>query len=211
MKKGVVLLITILFIITISTLILKNLDDTEKYIKESNYLFDNSQVLILVNDLKNEVANLLIKHKDDVDEALEGGLFEKDLIVDISNIKIQFNLKKYDKADINQLKDEKSKTIEKLFDNNQIPSYELFRNIYFEKLQNKNKIVESYKQLNDIINMFYERTYNEEVFKLEQILGIIDSENIYELNIYIQTNNNIVAQYLIKNDGKVKYFEISFK
>lgn len=212
MKKGIVLLTTIFFITAISILILKNLDDTKKYVDNSNHIFNNSQIMISIVDLKNEVVKLLIKNKDILDESIETGVFKESISFDINNIKIDFDLKKYEKSDVNEIKNKESKTIEELFQINDIYSYPLFEIIYYEKLQDKNKKVESHKQLNDIINTFYERTYNKNVFKLNEILGIINPVDVYELNILVELNNkNVEAQYLLKSDGKVMNFEISFK
>lgn len=212
MKKGIVLLTTIFFITAISILILKNLDDTQKYVDNSNHIFNNSQIMISIVDLKNEVVKLLIKNKDILDESIETGVFKESISFDINNIKIDFDLKKYEKSNVNEIKNKESKIIEELFQRNDIYSYPLFEIIYYEKLQDKNKKVESHKQLNDIINTFYERTYNKNVFKLNEILGIINPVDVYELNILVEFNSkNVEAQYLLKSDGKVMNFEISFK
>ncbi|WP_072682463.1 hypothetical protein [Arcobacter sp. LA11] len=212
MKKGVVLLITLFFITTISLLILKNLDDTDVFLEKQNYSLNNTQVLIAIKNTKNEVSKLLREHKDDIDEVLENELLQTSIPIKIDDLDIKFGIKKYEKIDINEMRNKDSQVIEEHFISNNVFDYELFKEIYEEKLQIENKKVETSKQVDDIINAFIIKSYSEEILRIKEDLGFLKAENLYELSIEAKYNSAIAsAYYILKNDGKVEYFDISFK
>ena len=55
MKKGVVLLVTLFFIMAITILILANLSDTKNYLDKKSLKFTKIQMLYYVNNIKNEI------------------------------------------------------------------------------------------------------------------------------------------------------------
>ena len=61
MRKGVVLFISLLFIAAISLLILKNLEDTDSYISEQNSKFTKTQMMMYLNNAKDEISKALSK------------------------------------------------------------------------------------------------------------------------------------------------------
>lgn len=65
-KKSIILLITLSFITVISILILKNLSDSNKFIKEVSLDSSLMQMNILDKNIKDEVIKLTYKHKDDI-------------------------------------------------------------------------------------------------------------------------------------------------
>jgi hypothetical protein len=79
-RKAVVLLITLMFISTISILILKNLSDSEEYIKEVSADLSLLQVKITNENIKDEVLKLTNIYKEDIDE-----------ILSVASIPIPFN------------------------------------------------------------------------------------------------------------------------
>jgi len=212
MKKGVVLLITLFFITSISLLILKNLDDTDSFLEKQNYSLSNTQILIAIKNTKNEVAKLLIENKDIIDRVLENEFSETLIPLKVNDLDIEFGIKKYEKININEMRNKDSKVVKNLLLSNNVFSYELFKDIYEDKLQNKDNIVETSKQLNDIINTFIIRNDSEEILRIREDLGFLKAEDLYELNIKVKYNSVVSsAYYILKNNGKVEYFDISFK
>lgn len=215
MKKGVVLLLTLFFITAISALVLKNLDDTDKFLEKQNYISDNTQVLIAVRNTKNEVSKLLEKYKDSVDQALENEVLQNQIPIKINNLDINFSINKYSKTDINEMQVKDSKVVQNLFLEYDIFDYELFKDIYQDNMQNGIKKVETSKQLDDIINTFIIKKNNDKIIDLRDILGFFKPEEVYELNINVKFNSAIAsAYYILKNEStkvEVQYFDISFK
>ena len=121
MKKGVVLFITIAFVTIISIFILKNLDNTDKYLENQNFIASNTQLLISIQNTQEQVSKILVNNKNTVDKFLEDTLVDSSipLKINIEDLKIDFNFNKYEKVDINILsKDDKSKINELFSDNN---------------------------------------------------------------------------------------------
>lgn len=211
MKKGVVLLVTLLFITAISVLILKNLDDSNKFLENQNYIINNSQVLISIKNLQVEVAKLISKNKDNIDKALEDDFFKVPLNLNIENLNIDFTLKKYDKININDMNDKDSTTVEKLFLKNDIFDYDSFKQVYKKKLQGSNLKVTTTKQVDDIIKTFNKETQNQKIIQIKDKLGFLTNKNLYELNLHISYfSSKAKAYYILNNEGEVKYFDISF-
>jgi hypothetical protein len=83
MKKGVILLITIFFISSISILIYKHLEDSEKFIKEVSLDHTLTQLKTTSKNIKSEVIKLINEYADDEDNI--------DKIVEITSSGIPFD------------------------------------------------------------------------------------------------------------------------
>ncbi|WP_320033506.1 hypothetical protein [Halarcobacter sp.] len=214
MKKGVVLFITIAFVTIISIFILKNLDNTDKYLENQNFIASNTQLLISIQNTQEQVSKILVNNKNTVDKFLEDTLVDSSipLKINIEDLKIDFNFNKYEKVDINILsKDDKSK-INELFSDNNIYNFYLFLDTYTEILQSSDKNITNRNQLYDIINTFTMRDENSEIEKIINDLGFIDGEDLYELNVNAEyLNAKAKAYYILNKSGEVEYFDISFK
>jgi len=216
-KKGVVLLLTLFFITTISVLVLQNLDDTDTFLKKQNYIVDNTQVLISIKDTKNEVAKLIKRYKDDIDEALETDFFANNYIpINLSNLNVTFKLSKYDSIDINNINEKESNNILRTFNENNVYNFDLFKQIYNEKIEfnskkSDNNKIQNHKQLDDIINTFIIRSSSDDILRIKDSLGFIKSDNLYELIIKAEYDEaKTMAYYILSQEGEVKYFDISF-
>lgn len=71
MKKAVVMLITLFFILSITLIIIKNLDDSNEFIKEINVDKYFTQLKVTDQNFKDEIFELIKKHKDNIDDILE--------------------------------------------------------------------------------------------------------------------------------------------
>ena len=212
MKKGVVLLITLFFITAISLLVLKNLDDTDIFLKKQNYILNNTQVILAIKNTQEELSRLLKENKDYVNEALENDIFKFPIPIGFNDLDIDFTIEKYDRVDINDIKKKDSKTIQNLFYENDLYNYEEFEDIYKEKLQESILQIGTTKQVDDIINTFILRSENNKIDSFSNKIGFLSEKNLYEINIYIKyLSSSAKAYYILKNDGKVLYFDISFK
>ncbi|WP_321314840.1 hypothetical protein [Halarcobacter sp.] len=214
MKKGVVLFITIAFVTIISIFILKNLDNTDKYLENQNFIVSNTQLLISIQNTQEQVSKILVNNKNTVDKFLEDTLLDSSipLKINIEDLKIDSTFNRYEKVDINTLsKDDKSE-INKLFMDNNIFNFYLFLDIYTEILQRSNKNITNRSQLYDIINTFTIRDESSEIEKIINDLGFIDGEDLYELNVNAEyLNAKAKAYYILNKSGEVEYFDISFK
>lgn len=212
MKKGVVLLITLSFIIMISLLVLKNLDDTDTILEKQNYILNNTQVLIAIKNIQEEVGRLILENKDNVDSALDNDIFQTPVSINIEDLQIEFNVKKYDRININDINVKDSKTIQNLFSSYDIFDYADFEDIYKDKLTITDQNVETTKQVDDIINSFILLTENQDIYKIVNELGFLSEESLYELDINTQyLGSSAIAYYILDKEGKVKYIDISFK
>jgi len=214
MKKGVVLFITIAFVTIISIFILKNLDNTDKYLENQNFIVSNTQLLISIQNTQEQVSKILVNNRNTVDKFLEDTLLDSSipLKINIEDLKIDSTFNRYEKVDINTLsKDDKSE-INKLFMDNNIFNFYLFLDIYTEILQRSNKNITNRSQLYDIINTFTIRDESSEIEKIINDLGFIDGEDLYELNVNAEyLNAKAKAYYILNKSGEVEYFDISFK
>jgi len=98
-KKGVVLLITLFFITAISILILKNLDDSNQFIKEVSHDTALTQINITNKNVQDEVIKLVNKYKDNIDELLE--IASAGIPFDYGNINLIIKLENYIEKDCN--------------------------------------------------------------------------------------------------------------
>lgn len=110
-KKGIVLLITLFFITAISVVILKNLEDSQKFIPEVS--FDNSltQLNITNKNVQDEVIKLLNDYKAE-EEVIDGILEATSLGIpfDYGDIRLTISLNEYNikSCNINNIKSTKS-------------------------------------------------------------------------------------------------------
>ena len=229
MKKSIVLLVSLFFIAAISALIIKNLDDTDSYISEQNSKFSKTQILFLINNIKDEVSNVIVLNNTNENT-------EKDYIkpyygiafpLEIKSAKIVFKLVPYTKENINMLKEsdiDKQKDLIELFYDNNVFDYAYFSEIYNEKKEKyfKEDNINSYKQIDDILQEFIKKTYSNNILKIKDRIGFFDfdqdkAENdekydYYELIVKINfVKQFIKARYILNNEGKVENFELSFK
>ena len=229
MKKSIVLLVSLFFITAISALIIKNLDDTDSYISEQNSKFSKTQIIFLINNIKDEVSSVIALNNENEDK-------QKDYIkkyygiefpLEIKDARITFKLVPYEKENINMMQDddiEKQKDLIELFYNNNVYDFPYFLEIYRERKEKyfKDDNINSYKQIDDILQDFMKKTYSNNILKIKNSIGFFDfdqdkAENdekydYYELIVKINFLKEFIkARYILNNEGKVENFELSFK
>ncbi|AXH12183.1 hypothetical protein [Halarcobacter bivalviorum] len=208
MKNGIVLLVTLFFIIALSVLVIKNLDDTDKYLQKNEYISNSNQLLINIKNTQIEVSKLLKTKSssfedDDLNVSLP--LVSKDL-------KISFYLRKYDKVDINSINIKDNNELHNLFENYNVYNYDYFVDIY-KQILNEKKIskITSSAQLDYVIDKFKIKTEDIQIKTINDMIGFLENKDLFELNIdakYFDTK--LKAYYILSKTGEVKYFDISF-
>lgn len=208
MKKSIVLLVSLFFIAALSILILKNLEDTNSYIDEQNSKFNKAQTIVLIKNLQTQISDIFNKNQDKIDSIIETQLYEY-FPIQIEKINMFFKILPYERININKLTSEDKKEkeeIKKFFENNDIYNTEVLETLL------KNKIINSNKQVDDIINIFIRETYDNKILDVRSEIGFLSDEKLYELFIKIDYIKEFVkAYYILNNKGEVKYFELSFK
>lgn len=211
MKKGIILLITLFFTTAISLLVLKNIDDTDIFIERQNYVLNNTQLLISIKNVQEEIKDILTDENKNIEDILgEDGI---SFPVSIEELKIVLSLKNYDRVDVNEIKkslDETADTrpVRELFDEYNIYDYNIFEEVYYLRVKG-NDSIESNKQLDDIINDFIVKSENQKIEKIRNKLGFSSTAK-YELNINVKyLGTKASAYYLLDGEGEVLYFDIS--
>ena len=218
-KKGVILLITLFFIISISILILKNLSDTNSYLTEQNSKFAKVQMLYYINNIKNEFLRLL---KDTNKEGLVK-YFNMNFPVQMEDIKIKIRLEEYNKYNINLLKAKDKKDY--YYFSEFLKSYDIYDIYILQSILNELNTIRTNKQLDEVFKRFDKESYNNNLFKVKNYIGFVEydkkdfssqasNENLLvELFIEIKyLKYEMKAYYILKKETQgVEYFEYSFK
>ncbi|MCG3675298.1 hypothetical protein L5F46_10995 [Aliarcobacter butzleri] len=218
-KKGVILLITLFFIISISILILKNLSDTNSYLTEQNSKFAKVQMLYYINNIKNEFLRLL---KDTNKEGLVK-YFNMNFPVQMEDIKIKIRLEEYNKYNINLLKAKDKKDY--YYFSEFLKSYDIYDIYILQSILSELNTIRTNKQLDEVFKRFDKESYNNNLFKVKNYIGFVEydkrdfssqasNENLLvELFIEIKyLKYEMKAYYILKKETQgVEYFEYSFK
>ena len=228
MKKSIVLLISLFFIAAVSLLILKNLENTDSYINEQNSKFAKTQMMMYLNNAKDEIARVLklvVEQNSDENKQRE---VLKDYVgvnfpIIMQDAKITIRFEEYDKYNINLLKEKDEKKYEYFKD------FLVRENIYdFERLEDifsENNQVRNSKQLDFILDKFEKESYNTDIFKVKDYIGFQDYDKkvitqndkekeikFYELFVKVDYLKQFAkAYYILNKNGGVEYFELSFK
>ncbi|WP_066152279.1 hypothetical protein [Aliarcobacter cryaerophilus] len=220
MKKGVVLLVTLFFIMAITILILANLSDTKNYLDKRSLKFTKIQMLYYVNNIKNEI----LKEIKNISGDNLNRYYNMNFFYDIENIKINIKLQEYNKYNINlfRSKDEKDYFYLSEF----LKSYEIYDIYAFKSILNEFDSIKSNKQLNEVFRKLEQEIYpSNSLSEVKNYIGFInfdkktffsappDKDLLVELFIEVEYEDNIMNAYYIlkKNTQGVEYFEYSFK
>lgn len=227
MKKSIVLLVSLFFIGIISLLIFNNVKNVDLLISNSNDDLKNTQVLITVNNYKNEIGNYLYKNKENIDSILDSEFFSNDIPLNINELNVSVNIKKYkDIQNINLLfeKDANKKAIiENFFLSNSVEfdSFNSFVFDYLVFLSNEEKSIKNKNQLNKLIDEYIKTVNNEDINNIRDRLGTIEiteDSNFVICNLDIRYDGKFINSNFIydlnsfkDNRVEVKDFEYTFK
>lgn len=219
MKKGVVLFISLLFIAAVSLLIIKNLEDTDSYIHEQNSKFTKTQIMMYLNNAKDEISKVISKNQNNKIKSY----LNIDYPIILQDAEITIRLKEYDKYNINLLRSDDKKAyiyIQSFLENNDIYDIETFKYIIKDSQE-----IKTSKQLDELINNFSKQTYKNQILGVKDYLGFMDYDKkginvkresdeklFYELFVKVEYLKQFTkAYYILNKSGGVEYFELSFK
>ena len=194
-KKSIVLLITLFFITTISLIIMKNLEDSNKLIQTSNLDMTLTQLNISNQNIDQEVIKLLKDHSEDIDEILDitslGVPFEYNGIDTIITIN-EFIPNQCNINDINNSQDLENRCDDNIL-NNILYKYDFVRLLKKYRLLNKSKRIETKQQLEFFITKYIQETQDDKIHLITN-----------ELN-FIKIDSNESKRYLFCN------YDLSFQ
>lgn len=223
-KKGIILLITLLFIMSVSMLYLKNLNDTKKLIDISQTTHHFNYTIKIIEDINNLVSSFNKKYElytDDGYETFFSIVPEETIPLVFKNILLNIEFQRLDElCDIHDIYDTNStirSRCEDIFQENNlnINSFILHTKDIFTE---NNSTISSHKQINNIIYTFNEnndKLSNNDINK--NITFIRTDENtkylksIYQIYIDDTKTNTIATIYKLKSSGiEVEDIEISY-
>ena len=224
MKKSIVLLISLFFISALSILIIKNLEDTNLFLEEKNHKINKTQILTSFNNIQIEISKIFKNNKNNITNII-AELNSEYIPIGIKDILISFTITEYDKVNINLLSNKDSKDyaeLTTLFSDYEVSNFDGFKYVYkeiedeYKNTKDENEgFVKNNKQIDDIINIIIEKTYNNEILNIKNKLGFIkknENEKLYELFVKVKYLNDFAkAYYILNEEGVIKYFESSFK
>lgn len=224
-KKGIILLVTLFFIIAITSIYLKNLDDTKKLVDASQNKYNLNYTMKILEDLNSIVENLNKTYELYTDDGFEK-FFEKlpssAIPINFENILINAEFEKLEfKCDINDIYDSNESaqiTCIDVFNNHSINMVSFIDTTKSLYLQEENNIT-NHKQKDYIIDTFIENSSNDYDDSIKEDITFLKDTNSsnylkcsYEININENTINTINAIYKLDENGtKVEDIEISYK
>ncbi|RXJ86035.1 hypothetical protein [Arcobacter sp. CECT 8985] len=209
MKKAIILLSTIFFITIISLLIITNLKQTDEYINKTTKDLDFTQAEILIKNISKELANH--ENLNEFSKNLDEDEY-KQLPFKIKNIDINVALKLASKNSVNL------NFLIDSFNTNKMDLYykvkqkldflfikfNIENSFYIEQSIFKNSKYNSYKQVQSVINNFYEKYHDKNIFKIKDYLSYKPIDNNFLFcNINIKQNKSqIYSKILIDIKNK---------
>jgi DNA polymerase III delta prime subunit len=216
-KRGVVLLITILFIAAMSVLVLQNLDDSEEFIKNIDIPTSLKQTQISIENINEELSSLLNKNKDNIDDILDQ--IPELIPVQFEDSFISIEISRYLTDDLYNLNDVNlSQNLNEDFNLHVNDTYSFF-NILNEKkkLLMKNEIT-SNRQIDEVINEYISLSDDNKILTIKDKFTYLSFDQNasqiyvscrYDLNIQnIQSSVNTIFQVGSK---KIRLFEYTIK
>lgn len=227
MKKGIVLLVSLFFIGTISLLIFENIKTTDILIKESNDDFINTQALISMRNYRDEIGKLLLKNRDNINDLLQSSLLSDKLALDMKNIKANVKVVKYENIyDINALisgNESQKRELEDFFLSSGVDfdALSYFVNNYMEFLPKEQKSINSFFQLNQVISEFIKSSNTYEIEEIRDKIGyfkVSETSKFVLCNLDMDIHGKMFNSSFIydldsskENDIKVKDFDFIFR
>ncbi|MEA3513311.1 MAG: hypothetical protein U9R37_06890 [Campylobacterota bacterium] len=219
MKKGIVLLITLFFISTISIIILKNLDDSNKFIDTISLDTTLAQMKMTNENIQKEITKLLNDNKDN-DEVLEMIIefLSEGIPFDYGNISTFLSLDNYDNDGCNLYDYNSSKSLTEQCDN-EITNNILYQYEFERILETYKNKIDTQDRIDFIIDEYINLTQDDKIDEIrDQFRYIKDDSNdtntveLYECKYNIEINNKKASSSFIidLNDlNKTKEFRFT--
>ena len=227
MKKGIILLTSLFFIISLSLIIIDNLDKNNTILSIYKKDFENVQVQNLLNDYKIEVGKLLLTYKDNLDDLFSLESKSQEIALNITNVKSIIKLKKIETSlNINDmfLSDEKEyKELEKFFLANSIDfdGFKYFSQNYLKNIDKNLKQFRTRKQFISTVDAYKNETGFEEINNVIQFLNLFtvtDEKQYVFCEINFDINDSLYYSSFVYDINELKddlievsEFEFTFK
>ena len=224
-KKAIVLLITLMFITSISVLILKNLKDSEKFFNVIGTDMSLTQTQITVENVNEEIMKFFKKKKDEDMKDLLSKIPEDIPFVLNDNITILLSLSEYIVENTHKIND-----INSTYQNDEFYGNIDYPNIFFEILKDKKKTlsknetnstrsISNNQQINSIINEYITKTRDTRILQIKDNFTYInipeDTNDTYISCKYDISINNINSSvdmvFKVGDINKSKSFSFNFR
>jgi hypothetical protein len=211
-KKSIVLLITIFFIAAFSALLIKNLQDSEKFIDISQTPTNLAQTNISISNINTEILNLFKNKKNDLDLILNTLPDTIPLVFEGIQLNISFEKINHDNfLNINN----------PTFENKIYSDLELNENINYPfdiAELTKERDIKNFRQIDDIIQEYIQQTKDDKILNIQNRLSFQDYNESnttyiscdYDIDIYdLKSKVNMIIQINENNNSKSKisYFD----
>jgi len=203
-KQGVILLITLFFISALSVLILKNLDDSEQFIKEVSLDTTLVQLRITRNNIELETKKLIKNYKNNIDKILD--ITQDGIPMSYEGIDVIIKLERYDTSNCN------INDINRSTDINNICGEDINNNINypydFKEILETLKPIDTQQKLDYFFNKYTTITYDNDIGKIADQFSYLDtnsSANYLRCNYTIDMLNIEASGYFIFDINNITY------
>jgi hypothetical protein len=179
--KSIILLITLFFVSSISILILKNLSDSDKFLKVVQTSSSLTQTNLTVINIQNEILKLFKKEQNNLDKLFK--FLPETLPLNFENINIKIDTNQIDPKNYYNLNDKLLKTkIDNEFKKNINYMYDFFS-------LSKDKNISSFKQIDYIINEYIDITTDKDILNIKDKFIYFDTNDTN--NTYVSCNYDL--------------------
>jgi hypothetical protein len=190
MKKAIVLLISLLFIVAISALIVKNMDSSEKILKNANVNTSLIQLQRGITNINNEVIKLFHKYRNNINEDEFWEKIPASLPLSYGKINAVLNVSLYDPEDYLPFDKNLTKKIRQYHPQIYLDEFTLNRFIAEHNITNK-------KQIDFVVDKYIEYVKDDKILELDELFVAQDlPTSVRENN---ETNNTIDKDYVKVN------------
>jgi hypothetical protein len=183
MKKAVVMLITLFFVTSISLIIIKNLDDSNKFIEEIGLDPFLTQLNLTDTNFKDEIIELVSKNKENIDEVLEVTSLGIPFSYGDLNLTVILEDANLPECSINDIK-----AAEQISDSN--CSEDIIESILYEydfkELLNKYQIFVNQEQIDFFFKEYKQLTKDDTVDQIKDLITYIKPFNESSNNKYLR-------------------------
>ena len=219
-KPAIILFTTISFVMILTILIMKMVTSNEEILLANDKEHIDTNVFLIVDDLKNAIGQKLLENKSNLDEFVSSS---SDNTIKYNNIHVDFSLEKiYKPYNLNNIFQNKDiEDIKKFFSNNELDFEEFyfFLNEHFSTYNMKEITLENDRQIKDILYSFQEYNLQNDVnllFNNFTYFTMEQSDKYYQCNLLITIDKYTYKSRFLynlnnlnKNNIKVHSFEIT--
>ncbi len=195
-SKGIVLFITLMFILAISVMVTKNLNDTNSYIDLSNSETYYVKSLITLDNLQQEFLNYFFKNKENLDSLLSEESFQKGMKLSYGDVHATVYFKEYTQIyNLNLLARNDAvfnKELAQFFSDNNVLEFERFKQWVIGKVNQYGEIT-SFEQIDLLVDEFAK------VNRYNEIRILVDKFTFFD----IKQKSVILGNIIVNHDNKV--------